>query len=72
MTPPEPPRDDALDAARYRWLRAHARTTGLRDPEGRQAWYLPGQTWAIRADTFDEAVDRLMAQDHDLGQKESA
>lgn len=51
------------DAARYRWLRAHARTTGLLDPEGRAAWYLPGQTWAIRADTFEEAVDRVIAQD---------
>ena len=49
----------ALDAARYAFLREHARSQRLHQ-EGRISWYLPAWVCEGFAPTWDEAVDAAM------------
>lgn len=48
----DPMRDDAEDAARYRWLRDHHRS----GPQHRLEWYLP-RNYKLDAEGLDAAID---------------
>lgn len=51
--------NQALDAARYAFLRAHAHHCPMH-PDGRASWYLPERICGMLALTWDEAIDQAM------------
>jgi hypothetical protein len=53
--------DDALDAERYRYLKAHSKVFGL-DITGRHSWICVASPAKLIGPTFDAAVDTAIEE----------